>query len=77
MGARTCPIRLIERAGYGTTLEVGGHRPPVERAAQAASAIIELIGLIDQALLAGLPDVVEPTVAGLARRAATDTDIGQ
>jgi len=69
-------IRLIERAGYGTTLESASTAHLLERAV-ASSAIVELVGVIEQALFAGLPDVVEPTVGRLASRAATDPDVGQ
>ena len=69
-------IRLIERAGYGTTLESAATAHLLERAA-GSSAIVELVGVIEQALFAGLPDVVEPTVGRLASRAATDPDVGQ
>ena len=62
-------IRLIERAGYGTTLEAAATARIVERAAQAAG-ITELIGLLDRALLAQLPDAIAPALDGLARRAA-------
>ena len=68
-------IRLIERAGYGTTLEAAATARIVERAA-LAGGITELIGLLDQALLAQLPDAITPSLDGLARRAALDTDIG-
>ena len=68
-------IRLIERAGYGTTLEAAATARIVERCAQAGG-ITELIGLLDRALLAQLPDAIAPALDGLARRAALDTDIG-
>ena len=38
--------------------------------------MIELIGVLDRALLAQLAGAVEPALRGLARRAATDPDIG-
>ncbi|MGB0114965.1 MAG: DUF5682 family protein [Ilumatobacteraceae bacterium] len=69
-------IRLIERAGYGTTLESAATARLLERA-DASVAIVELVGVIEQALYAGLPLVVEPTVARLASRAAIDPDVGQ
>ena len=69
-------VRLVERAGYGTTLETAATARLVERAA-AASGIAELVGVVEQALFAELPAAVEPAVARLARVAATDPDVGQ
>lgn len=69
-------IRLIERAGYGTTLEAASTSRLVERST-AASGIVELVGVIEQALFAELPDAVEPSVHRLARVAAADPDVGQ
>ncbi len=68
-------IRLIERAGYGTTLEAAATARLAERAGQAGG-ITELIGVLDRALLAQLPDAIGPALDGLARRSALDTDIG-
>ena len=69
-------IRLIERAGYGTTLEAAATARLVERSA-AAAGIAELVGVVEQALFAELPLAVEPAVQRLARLAATDPDVGQ
>lgn len=69
-------IRLIERAGYGTTLEAAATARLVERSA-AAAGIAELVGVVEQALFAELPLAVEPAVRRLAHLAATDPDIGQ
>jgi hypothetical protein len=69
-------IRLIERAGYGTTVESAATERLVERA-QASSSVVELVGILEQALFAGLPDAIEPSVRLLADRAATDPDIGE
>ncbi len=68
-------IRLVERSGYGTTLEVAATAHLVERAAQASS-VVELIGVLDRALLAQLPEAIRPALDALAARAATDPDIG-
>lgn len=68
-------VRLVERAGYGTTLESAASARLIERA-DASSAIVDLVGIIEQALFADLPAVVEPGVERLARRAATDPDVG-
>jgi len=69
-------IRLIECSGYGSTVESAATARLVERAA-AASSIVELVGVLDLALFAGLPDAIEPGVHHLADRAATDPDVGQ
>jgi hypothetical protein len=69
-------VRLIERAGYGTTVESAATARLLERAA-ASSGIVELVGIITAALYADLPQAVEPTVHRLAGRAATDPDVGR
>ncbi len=69
-------IRLIERAGYGTTLEAAATARLIERSA-AAAGIAELVGVVEQALFAELPLAVEPAVQRLAHLAATDPDVGQ
>ncbi len=69
-------IRLIERAGYGTTLEAAATARLVERST-AAAGIAELVGVVEQALFAELPLAVEPAVQRLAHLAATDPDVGQ
>ncbi len=69
-------VRLIERAGYGTTLESAATAHLLERAT-SSSGIVELVGIIELALFAGLPQAVEPAVERLAGRAATDPDVGR
>jgi hypothetical protein len=69
-------VRLIERAGYGTTLESAATARLLERAT-ASSGIVELVGIVTSALFADLPRAVEPTVQRLAGRAATDPDVGR
>ena len=69
-------VRLIERAGYGTTLESAATARLLERAT-TSTGIAELVGVVEQALLSELPDAVEPSVDRLARVAATDPDVGQ
>ena len=68
-------VRLIERAGYGTTLESAATARLLERAA-GSTGIAELVGVLTSALFAELPGVVEPTVTRLAGRAASDPDVG-
>jgi len=69
-------VRLIECAGYGTTLESAATARLVERAANA-TGIAGLVGVVEQALFAELPEAVQPSVDRLARVAATDPDVGR
>jgi hypothetical protein len=69
-------VRIVESAGYGTTVERAAVARLVERAEQAPG-LSEVGMALEQALLAALPDAVAPIVARLATRAATDPDIAQ
>ncbi|MCO5331802.1 MAG: DUF5682 family protein [Ilumatobacteraceae bacterium] len=69
-------IRVIEASGYGTTVEVASAARLAERAA-AATALADLVAVLDVALLADLPDVVRPVVARLGAQAAQDPDLAQ
>ena len=69
-------VRLIEQSGYGTTVATAAAARLIERAG-AATGLTELIGVLERALFADLPDAVEPCVRRLADRAATDPDVGQ
>jgi hypothetical protein len=69
-------VRIVEFAGYGTTVEVAATNRLIERAEQARG-IVEVAAALDLALLAALPDAVEPIVSVLSDRAATDPDIAQ
>jgi hypothetical protein len=69
-------VRLVERAGYGTTLEAAATARLVERA-RSADGVAELVGVVEQALFAELPAAVVPAVERLARVAATDPDVGR
>lgn len=69
-------VRLIECSGYGTTVESASTARLVERSSVATS-IVELVGVLELALFAGLPGAIEPSVRDLAERAATDPDVGQ
>ncbi|MAT03483.1 MAG: hypothetical protein CL424_00315 [Acidimicrobiaceae bacterium] len=68
-------IRIIEYAGYGTTVEQAATRRLVERSG-AASRLVDLAASLDLALLADLPDAIDPIVHELATRAAHDPDVG-
>jgi hypothetical protein len=69
-------VRLVELAGYGTTVEQAATARLVERAV-AAAGLAELAAALDTALLADLPHAVSPVIDTLASRAATDPDLGQ
>jgi hypothetical protein len=68
-------VRLVELAAYGTTIESAATARLVERATATAS-LAELVGVLEQALLAELPAAVDPAVRQLSDRAATDPDVG-
>ena len=69
-------IRLIELAGYGTTLEAAATARLTERS-RAAGGVAELVGVIERALFAELAAVIDVAVERLARLAAADPDVGQ
>ena len=69
-------IRVIEYAGHGTTVEQAATNRLVDRS-NTAGALIEIARALDLALLASLPDAVDPIVHQLATRAANDPDVGQ
>ena len=69
-------IRLIEYAGYGTTVEQAATNRLVGRVTGDVS-VVEIANALDLALLAALPAAVEPIVRRLAERAASDPDIGE
>jgi hypothetical protein len=68
-------VRLVELAGYGTTVEGAATARLVERARSAAGLGV-LATLVDVALLADLDDAVGPVVSELSTRAAGDPDLG-
>lgn len=69
-------IRVIEYAGHGTTVEQAATNRLVDRVDHAGT-LVEIAGALDLALLAALPDAVDPIVRQLATRAANDPDVGQ
>ncbi|MEP1126088.1 MAG: DUF5682 family protein [Ilumatobacter sp.] len=68
-------VRLVERSGYGSTVETAASARLVERANEA-TGLAELIGVLEAGLFADLPAAVAPSVRRLADRAATDPDVG-
>jgi len=69
-------IRVIELAAHGTTVQAAATNRLLERAA-AAEALADLVLVLDVALLADLPEVVEPVVARVEAQAAHDPDVVQ
>jgi Family of unknown function (DUF5682) len=69
-------VRLVERSGYGSTVVAAATARLVERGA-TATALAEIVGVLECALYADLAGAVEPCVRRLADRAATDPDVGR
>lgn len=69
-------VRVIEFAGHGTTVEQAATNRLVDRA-RSATALVEVAGALDHALLAATPAAIDPIVHLLSTRAATDPDIVQ
>lgn len=69
-------VRLVERSGYGSTVETAATARLIERG-RAATGLTELVGILESGLFADLPDAVAPCVRRLADRAATDPDVGR
>jgi hypothetical protein len=67
-------VRLIDASAYGTTLATAAGARLIERA-QGPVALAELTAVVEQALLAELPTVIEPVMQRLAALAATDADV--
>ena len=68
-------VRVVECSAFGTTVESAATNRLVERAEQS-TGIADLVGVLQQALVADVPAAVEPSVRRLADRAATDPDVG-
>lgn len=68
-------VRLVERSGYGSTVETAAAARLIERGREA-TGLAELVGVLEAGLFADLPDAVAPSVRRLADRAATDPDVG-
>jgi hypothetical protein len=67
-------VRLVERAGHGTTVVAAATSVLVERV-QGATRLAEASAIVELALLAALPDAVTPAVATLGRLAAEAPDV--
>lgn len=69
-------IRIVEYAGYGTTVEHAATNRLIERVGEAAG-VVAIANALDRALLADLAEAIEPIVRRLAARAASDPDISE
>ena len=69
-------IRLIELSAHGTTVQAAAAHRLMEHAA-ASSALADLVHVLDLALLADLPEVVQPVVSMVEAQAAHDPDVVQ
>ena len=69
-------IRVIELSAHGTTVATAATHRLLERAT-AATALADLVQILDEALLADLPDVVQPVVVRVEAQAAHDPDVVQ
>lgn len=69
-------ITLIERSAHGTTVRAAAANRLLEQS-QQASALADLVVVLDRALLADLPEVVQPVVAAVEAHAAHDPDVVQ
>lgn len=69
-------IRVIELSAHGTTVRAAAVHRLLERAA-AVDALADLVRILDLALLADLPEVVQPVVARVEAHAAHHTDVVQ
>jgi len=69
-------VRLVERSGYGSTVESAATARLIERV-DAATGLADIVGALELALFADLRDAVTPSVRRLADRAATDPDVGR
>jgi hypothetical protein len=69
-------IRLIELSAHGTTVRAAAAHRLLEQA-QATSTLADLVHVLDLALLADLPEVVQPVVVLVEAQAAHDPDVVQ
>jgi hypothetical protein len=69
-------IRVIEQSAHGTTLTSAATHRMLERAADA-TVLADLVHVLESALLADLPEVVQPVVERVEARAAHHPDVVQ
>lgn len=69
-------IRLIELSAHGTTVHAAAAHRLLEQA-QGLTAPADLVAVLDRALLADLPEVVQPVVRMVEAQAAHQADLTQ
>ena len=69
-------IRVIELSAHGTTVAAAAAHCLLERTGEA-TALADLVHVLDLALLADLPEVVQPVVTRVEAHAAHDPDVVQ
>ena len=69
-------IRVIELSAHGITVAAAAAHCLLERAGEA-TALADLVHVLDLALLADLPEVVQPVVTRVEAHAAHDPDVVQ
>ncbi|MBI4883450.1 MAG: hypothetical protein HY826_05285 [Actinobacteria bacterium] len=69
-------IRVIELSAYGTTVRGAAANRLLERAAEAMT-LADMVQILETALLADLPEAVQPVVVRVEAQAAHDPDVVQ
>lgn len=67
-------VRVIEACALGTTVDAAARAALAQRTARS-SQLDQLTGLIEQALLAGLPETFAPMIERLAQQSALESDV--
>ncbi|MER6577556.1 DUF5682 family protein [Nonomuraea sp. NPDC001023] len=70
-------LALIEHAALGTTVEAAAARRARDLAGAASATLADLTALVEQCLLADLPQALPGVLAALSAKAALDTDVTQ
>ncbi|TMR09951.1 hypothetical protein ETD86_41535 [Nonomuraea turkmeniaca] len=68
-------LALIEHAALGTTVNTAAARRARDLAGAPAAALADLTSLVEQCLLADLPEALPEVLAALSAKAALDTDV--
>ncbi|MEU1719474.1 DUF5682 family protein [Nonomuraea sp. NPDC005692] len=68
-------LALIEHAALGTTVAAAAARRARDLAGAASAALADLTALVEQCLLADLPQALPGVLAALSAKAALDTDV--
>ncbi|MEV0613052.1 DUF5682 family protein [Nonomuraea sp. NPDC050404] len=68
-------LALIEHAALGTTVSAASAQRARDLAGSASAALADLTSLVEQCLLAELPQALPEVLAALSAKAALDTDV--